>query len=105
MFIGDGINDALALSSAFVSICINKEQNDITKINSDIIANDVRSIKILMQISKKLKLILFENMFIIILVKAIVINMNLFGLATLWIAVFADIKDYIFSTLNLKRIK
>lgn len=105
LFIGDGINDALALSSAFVSICINKEQNDITKINSDVISNDVRSIKILMEISKKLKLILFENMFIIILVKAIVINMNLFGLATLWIAVFADIGIIFLALLNLKRIK
>lgn len=53
----------------------------IWKINSDIIANDVRSIKILMQISKKLKLILFwKYVYISILVKAIVINMNLFGL-------------------------
>lgn len=104
IYIGDGINDALAISNAFIGIAINDKNNDITKINADIVAKDISCIKRIIDISKRLRIIMIMNILLILIVKAIVINLNLFGLSTLWIAIFSDVGVIFLAILNLKRL-
>lgn len=62
--IGDGINDAIALSNANISISI-KEASDIANASSDIILlnNDINDINFLYNLSKKTIKIIKQNLF------------------------------------------
>lgn len=107
IFVGDGINDILAMLKSYVSICISKNANDISKLSSDVIINkgDLNLIIYLKKISKKMKYIMYENMILIIFVKFIVMFFGIFFKGKLWTAVLADVGVAIISIVNILRIK
>lgn len=55
-------------------------------------------------ISKKTKMIVNENIIIIILAKILFLTLSVFGMTNMWIAVFADVGVAIIAIFNSLRI-
>lgn len=106
-FVGDGINDAPVLIQSDIGISMGQVGSDAAIEASDIVLmhDNLKAIVTAKKIAKRTMKIVKQNIIFTLFVKFSVLLLSAIGLASMWLAIFADVGVSVIAILNAIRIK
>ncbi len=106
LYMGDGINDAAALTTADVGVSLGNNGADLAIETSDVVisSGDITKLAPAIKLAKKTLKIARENIILSLTIKLLAMVLGICGFVSLWLAVFADVGVTLLAILNSSRL-